>query len=112
MADSFQDRIGVFYSGLSKGHKRIADFIKNNYEKASFMTAAKLGKTVGVLGSTWLVQRFTRARLADGLSWWDVVGLALLGGIGVVVEHGERTLVARLDAAAALDATEPVDGPD
>ena len=31
MADSFQDRIGVFYSGLSKGHKRIADFIKNNY---------------------------------------------------------------------------------
>jgi NhaA family Na+:H+ antiporter len=31
------------------------------------------------------VQRFTRARLADGLSWWDVVGLALLGGIGFTV---------------------------
>ena len=49
MADSFQDRIGVFYSGLSKGHKRIADFIKNNYEKASFMTAAKLGKPINEL---------------------------------------------------------------
>ncbi|HYH29945.1 MAG TPA: Na+/H+ antiporter NhaA [Pseudonocardia sp.] len=44
-----------------------------------------VGKTVGVLGSTWLVQRFTRARLADGLSWWDVLGLALLAGVGFTV---------------------------
>ena len=43
------------------------------------------GKTVGVLGGTWLVQRFTRAQLAEGLSWWDVLGLALLGGIGFTV---------------------------
>lgn len=64
MADGFQDRIGVFYSGLSKGHKRIADFIKNNYEKASFMTAAKLGKTVGVSEST--VVRFASHVGFDG----------------------------------------------
>lgn len=64
MADSFQDRIGVFYSGLSKGHKRIADFIKNYYEKASFMTAAKLGKTVGVSEST--VVRFASHVGFDG----------------------------------------------
>jgi Na+:H+ antiporter, NhaA family len=44
-----------------------------------------IGKTVGVLGATWLVQRFTRARLAEGLSWWDVLGLALLAGIGFTV---------------------------
>ncbi len=44
-----------------------------------------LGKAIGITGSTWLVQRFTRARLAEGLSWWDVVGLALLGGIGFTV---------------------------
>ncbi|WP_433555543.1 Na+/H+ antiporter NhaA [Pseudonocardia xinjiangensis] len=43
------------------------------------------GKAVGVLGSTWLVQRFTRAQLAEGLSWWDVLGLALLAGIGFTV---------------------------
>ncbi len=43
------------------------------------------GKAVGVLGATWLVQRFTHARLADGLSWWDVLGLALLAGIGFTV---------------------------
>ena len=44
-----------------------------------------VGKTVGVLGSTWLVQRFTRAELAKGLSWWDVLGLAVLAGVGFTV---------------------------
>ncbi|MFI5937920.1 Na+/H+ antiporter NhaA [Actinoplanes sp. NPDC051494] len=44
-----------------------------------------LGKAVGVLGTTWLVQRFTRARLGDGLAWWDVFGLSLLAGIGFTV---------------------------
>jgi NhaA family Na+:H+ antiporter len=44
-----------------------------------------VGKTAGVLGSTWIVQRFTHAQLATGLSWWDVLGLALLGGIGFTV---------------------------
>ncbi|SDE84139.1 Na+/H+ antiporter NhaA [Pseudonocardia oroxyli] len=44
-----------------------------------------VGKVVGVLGGTWLTQRFTRARLADGLSWWDVFGVSLLAGIGFTV---------------------------
>ena len=32
--------------------------------------------------ATWLVSRFTRADLEEGLNWLDVLGLALLGGIG------------------------------
>ena len=32
-----------------------------------------------------MVQRFTRAQPAEGLSWWDVLGLALLAGIGFTV---------------------------
>lgn len=52
MAENFHDKIESIYPGLSKGHKRIADFIKTNYEKASFMTAANLGKAVGVSEST------------------------------------------------------------
>ncbi|MFC3502826.1 Na+/H+ antiporter NhaA [Micromonospora krabiensis] len=44
-----------------------------------------VGKAVGVFGATWLVQRFTRARLASGLAWWDVLGLALLAGMGFTV---------------------------
>jgi NhaA family Na+:H+ antiporter len=44
-----------------------------------------VGKTVGVLGTTWLLERFTRARLASELSWWDVFGLAVLAGMGFTV---------------------------
>ncbi len=37
---------------LSKGHKKIAQFILERYDKAAFMTASKLGTTVGVSEST------------------------------------------------------------
>lgn len=43
-----QEELGAF----SKGQKRIANFILNSYDKAAFMTAAKLGKTVNVSEST------------------------------------------------------------
>jgi Na+:H+ antiporter, NhaA family len=35
-----------------------------------------LGTPIGVPAATWLVQRLTKAQLAEGLSWWDVLGLA------------------------------------
>lgn len=38
--------------GFSKGQRRIAQYIVDEYEKAAFMTAARLGKTVGVSEST------------------------------------------------------------
>ena len=37
---------------FSKGQKRIASFIQESYDKAAFMTASKLGKTVNVSEST------------------------------------------------------------
>lgn len=37
---------------LSKGQKKIAHFIINHYDEAAFMTALKLGNTVGVSEST------------------------------------------------------------
>lgn len=37
---------------LSKGHKKIAEYILNHYDKAAFMTASKLGSIVGVSEST------------------------------------------------------------
>ncbi|QTE30163.1 Na+/H+ antiporter NhaA [Pengzhenrongella sicca] len=44
-----------------------------------------VGKPIGILAATWLVARFTRAELDDGLAWVDVVGLAILAGIGFTV---------------------------
>ena len=43
------------------------------------------GKAIGILGASYLVARLTRAELDDALSWFDVLGLALLGGIGFTV---------------------------
>jgi NhaA family Na+:H+ antiporter len=43
------------------------------------------GKVIGITAATWAVQRFTRAQLDENLGWPDVVGLALLGGIGFTV---------------------------
>jgi DNA-binding MurR/RpiR family transcriptional regulator len=45
-------KIEKVYPTLSKGHKRIADFITEHYDKAAFMTAAKLGESVGISEST------------------------------------------------------------
>lgn len=64
MAENFNHKIEDIYKGLSKGHKKIADYIINNYEKASFMTAASLGKAVGVSEST--VVRFASNIGFDG----------------------------------------------
>ena len=40
------------YIKMSKGHKAIAAYISDHYDQAAFMTAAKLGETVGVSEST------------------------------------------------------------
>ncbi len=39
-------------TGFSKGQKKIAAYINENYDKAAFMTASALGKKVGVSEST------------------------------------------------------------
>lgn len=52
------------FNKLSKGQKLIAEYIMEDYDKAAFMTAAKLGKTVGVSEST--VVRFANTLGYDG----------------------------------------------
>jgi NhaA family Na+:H+ antiporter len=44
-----------------------------------------VGKPFGITAATWLVARFTRAQLAEGLAWIDVVGLSILAGVGFTV---------------------------
>jgi len=52
------------FHDLSKGQKLIANYIINHYDKAAFMTAAKLGEVVGVSEST--VVRFALELGFDG----------------------------------------------
>lgn len=45
-------RIRERYNKMSKGHKVIANYIMEHYDQAVFMTAAKLGESIGISEST------------------------------------------------------------
>ena len=57
-------RMNERFMKMSKGHKAIAAFISDHYDEAAFMTAAKIGQTVGVSEST--VVRFASSLGYDG----------------------------------------------
>lgn len=52
MVDSLMTRIEALMPKFSKGQRLIAKYIQTEYGQAAFMTAAKLGETVGVSEST------------------------------------------------------------
>lgn len=57
-------RINEHFNKMSKSHKAIAGYISEHYDQAVFMTAAKLGKTLGISEST--VVRFAERIGYDG----------------------------------------------
>ena len=63
-ASDMMNRLNLAGRRLSKGHRRIAEFIMAHYDKAAFMTAGRLGESVGVSEST--VVRFASAMGYDG----------------------------------------------
>ena len=44
-----------------------------------------VGKPVGVLGGSWLITRFTKADLNEDVTWRDLIGVAILAGVGFTV---------------------------
>jgi NhaA family Na+:H+ antiporter len=47
--------------------------------------ALVLGKPIGILGTTWILTKATRATLDNSFKWIDIFGVALLAGIGFTV---------------------------
>ena len=64
MIQNLLDRIHTAMDGLSKRQRLIAEYIIDHYDKAAYMTASKLGETVGVSEST--VVRFATEIGYDG----------------------------------------------
>ena len=64
MSKDFLHRITENMHGFSKGQKRIGNFILEHYDKAAFMTASRLGESVGISEST--VVRFATELGYDG----------------------------------------------
>lgn len=58
------ERLNQSGKRLSKGHRKIAQYIMEHYDKAVFMTASRLGESVGVSEST--VVRFASALGYEG----------------------------------------------
>lgn len=52
MKQFYFSKIDMSAKKLSKGHKKLVQYINDNYDKAAFMTASKLGESVGVSEST------------------------------------------------------------
>ena len=70
MAADISERIKSLYPTFSKGQKKIANAILNDYDKTAYLTAAKLGKLVGVSEST--VVRFADELGFEGYSQFQL----------------------------------------
>ena len=66
MAIDISQRIRKMYPTLSKGHKKLANAVLNEYETVSYLTASQLGNKVGVSEST--VVRFASVLGYEGYS--------------------------------------------
>ena len=64
------NRINESYSRLSKGQKLLATYITDNYDKAVFLTAARLGEVVGVSEST-VVRFATHLEESVSRKYWN-----------------------------------------
>ncbi|WP_217702724.1 Na+/H+ antiporter NhaA [Nocardioides guangzhouensis] len=71
---------GVYVGGLRGLQRSLTDPIA-----LGIIGGLVLGKTIGILGSSWLLSKFTRADLDEELAWIDVAGMAMLAGIGFTV---------------------------
>ncbi|MEU2006890.1 Na+/H+ antiporter NhaA [Rhodococcus sp. NPDC019627] len=71
---------GVTVGGLTGLSKALSDSIA-----LGIIAGLVVGKAVGIFGTTYLLSRFTRATLDSGLRWIDVLGVAVLAGIGFTV---------------------------
>lgn len=99
-------RINDKFNRMSKSHKKIAAFIIDHYEQAAFMTASKLGKTVGISEST--VVRFAYAlnyegypEFQDALAEWVKNKLNSVQKIGA--KYGKSTQSEILTSVLSAD---------
>ncbi|MGL5348785.1 MAG: MurR/RpiR family transcriptional regulator [Peptostreptococcaceae bacterium] len=86
------------YPRFSKGQKLIAQYILKNYDKVAFMTACKLGETVGVSEST--VVRFANAlgysgypKLQDALQELIKNKLTTVQRVEMAKEYGDDSAI-------------------
>lgn len=66
---------GVSFYGM-------ADDVLRDTLTTGVAAALVFGKVIGVMGASWLMVRFARAKLPEGANWRQMFGVSLLCGIG------------------------------
>ncbi|ONK14074.1 Na+/H+ antiporter NhaA [Streptomyces sp. MP131-18] len=74
----------LFAAGVEVSGDTFADMV-HEPEALGVTLGLLVGKVIGIFGATWLTARFTKARLHPSLTWPDVLGGAMLAGIGFTV---------------------------
>lgn len=86
---------GVYFQNLSLGDLAVSPVA------LGILVGLVIGKPIGIVGTSWLVSKFTRASLAQGLSWWDVASVGLLAGVGFTVSLLINELAFKTDHTTA-----------
>jgi Na+:H+ antiporter, NhaA family len=74
-----------FAAGVQVGGRDGIGTLFTNPVTLGIIIALIVGKPIGILGTVWLLTRATRARLHPSITWIDIFGVSLLGGIGFTV---------------------------
>ena len=86
---------GVFVQGLSLND------VASSPVALGIIFGLVIGKPLGVVGTAWLMARFTKASLSQELSWWDVATIGTLAGVGFTVSLLINELAFKQDEATA-----------
>ena len=73
-----------FASGVLISSANISDIFSSPLAMGIILGLV-VGKPLGVVSISWLVAKFTRAELSQSISWWDVVTIGFLAGVGFTV---------------------------
>lgn len=88
MEDNLFDKMDELYESMSKGQRKLTDYIKECFEQAAFMTAAKLGREVGVSEST--VVRYAMTLGFDGYpDFQEALGEMIRGQLTTMQRLGQ-----------------------
>lgn len=74
-----------FSAGVTIGGLRGLGHALTDGITIGIIVALVVGKPIGIFGSTWLISKFTKAKLDDELAWSDVLGMSILAGVGFTV---------------------------
>lgn len=74
-----------FSAGVAVGGWEGLTAAVTNPIAVGIMLGLVVGKTVGITAATWLITRLPGISLPRGVTWVDLIGLALLAGMGFTV---------------------------